>query len=226
MLQPDGIKYVNATNMSLFEDTSLFDSGERKTIHFDIPDANLVLYEHFFSKEESDRLYTSLLTDTKWQQSDIVIYGKRHLSPRLIAWYGDTEQSYKFSGTKMEPYPWTKELLFIKERIEGQTGIKFNSVLLNLYRNGQDSVGWHRDNERELGNNPVIGSVSFGETRPFQIRHKFRKEVEKLTIPLTHGSFLLMSGPMQHFWEHQIPKTAKEISQRINLTFRIIKKPE
>jgi len=130
---------------------------------------------------------------------------------------------YTYSGTKMEPYPWTPTLLFIKEKIEKKTNINFTSVLLNLYRNGKDSVGWHKDDENELGENPPIGSVSFGETRPFQIRHKFRKELKKVEIPLTHGSFLLMAGPMQHFWEHQIPKTAKNIQPRINLTFRIIR---
>jgi alkylated DNA repair dioxygenase AlkB len=212
--------------MALFEDTSLFESGKERLIQFDIPDAKLVLYEHFFSKPDADRLYKELLEKTQWQQSNITVYGKTHLTPRLTAWYGDSSQSYAFSGTKMEPHPWTEDLLFIRDKIGKATGIKFTSVLLNLYRNGQDSVGWHRDDEAELGENPVIGSVSFGETRPFQIRHKFRKDVEKITIPLNHGSFLLMAGPMQHFWEHQIPKTAKDINPRINLTFRIIKSYE
>jgi len=209
--------------MSLFEDTSLFGSGKQTVVSFHLPDAALVLYNHFFTKEQADALYTRLLADTHWQQDDITIYGKTHLTPRLTAWYGNPGQSYTFSGTKMEPYPWTKDLLFIKEKIERQVNIDFTSVLLNLYRGGKDSVGWHRDNEAELGNNPPIGSVSFGETRPFQLRHKFRKDLDTISIPLTHGSFLLMSGPMQHYWEHQVPKTAKEISPRINLTFRIIK---
>jgi alkylated DNA repair dioxygenase AlkB len=207
---------------SLFDDTSLFDPGKEHTINFDIPDAELVLYEHFFTKEDADRLYKIILGTTNWQQDNITVYGKTHLTPRLTAWYGDTKKPYTYSGTKMEPHPWTPELLYIKEKIESKTGITFTSVLLNLYRNGQDSVGWHRDNEPELGNNPPIGSVSFGETRPFRIRHKFRKNINPVEIPLTHGSFLLMAGPMQHFWEHSIPKTAKQISPRINLTFRII----
>ena len=106
--------------------------------------------------------------------------------------------------------------------METASAARYNSVLLNLYRDGNDSVSWHRDNEKEFGLNPVIASVTFGETRPFQIRHKFRKDVKKLEIPLTHGSLLVMGGPMQHYWEHQIPKTSKQILPRINLTFRPI----
>ena len=208
---------------SLFEDKSLFDPGKEHTVTFDIPDATLILYERFFTKEESNNLYTTLLEKTLWQQDNITLYGKTHLTPRLTAWYGETHKPDTYSGTKMEPHSWTPELLFIKEKIERKTNIHFTSVLLNLYRDGKDSVGWHRDNEKELGENPPIGSISFGETRPFLIRHKFRKDLKKIEIPLTHGSFLLMAGPMQHCWEHSIPKTTKQISPRINLTFRIIK---
>ncbi len=206
----------------LFDDTNLFSAGETNIVRYNLPDAELTLYEHFFDKETADDLYTTLLANTKWQQDNITIYGKTHLTPRLTAWYGDTSKSYTFSGTKMEPHPWSPELLMIKERIETKAGVHFTSVLLNLYRDGNDSVGWHRDNEKEFGANPVIGSVSFGETRPFQIKHKFRKDLKKVEIPLTHGSYLLMAGPMQHFWEHQVPKTAKQIAPRINLTFRVI----
>jgi len=208
--------------MSLFDDTDLFTSGRRDIRHFELPDAELTLYEGFFNKTESDELYTSLLRDTRWQQDDITLYGKTHLTPRLTAWYGDMDKSYRVSGTKMNPHPWTPDLLLIKKRVEKEAGVVFTSVLLNLYRDGKDSVGWHRDNEKEFGENPVIASVSFGETRPFQLRHKFRKEVGKLEILLTHGSFLLMAGATQHFWEHQVPKTARSISPRINLTFRVV----
>ncbi len=122
----------------------------------------------------------------------------------------------------MDPFPWTKDLLFIKEKVDKQAGVIFNSVLLNLYRTGKDSVGWHRDNEKEFGTNPIITSISFGETRPFHLKHKFKKHIEKVIIPLTHGSLLIMKGETQHYWEHQVPKTAKDISPRINLTFRIV----
>ena len=201
--------------MTLFNDTELFTSGELKIKRFDIPDAELTLYEHFFSKKESDQYYETLLNETSWEQQTITIHGKTHLTPRLTAWFG------KQHGDK-PLIPLTPALQFIKASVEERCGIQFTSVLLNLYRTGQDSVAWHRDHEREFGENPIIGSVSFGETRPFNIRHKFRKELPKIEIPLNHGSFLLMAGAMQHFWEHQIPKTAKNIKPRINLTFRII----
>lgn len=211
--------------MSLFDDTDLFFSGRKGTRHFDLPDATITLNEGFFTKEESDHLYSALLKDTRWQQDTITLYDKTHLTPRLTAWYGDMDKSYQVSGTMMNPHPWTPDLLLIKKRVEKEAGVEFTSVLLNLYRDGKDSVGWHRDNEKEFGENPAIASVSFGETRPFQLRHKFRKEVPKLEIPLTHGSFLLMAGATQHFWEHQIPKTARSIRPRINLTFRVVRFP-
>ena len=211
--------------MSLFDDTSLFTTPKPRTVRFDLPDAELTLYEGFFSKNEADRLYTSLLQTTEWRQEPITVYGKTYPTPRLTAWYGDPATSYTFSGSKWEPYSWNEDLLFVKEKVEKATGAAFNSVLLNLYRNGNDGVSWHRDNEKEFGRNPTIASVSFGETRPFQVRHKFRKDLKKIEIPLTHGSLLHMAGPMQHFWEHQVPKTAKPIHPRINLTFRFVLAP-
>lgn len=208
--------------MSLFDDTDLFTAGRPRTIRYDLTDAELTLYEGFFPKDEADRLYTALMQTTDWKQENITVYDKTYLTPRLTAWYGDPHTAYTFSGSKWQPYPWNDDLLFIKEKVEKTTGASFNSVLLNLYRDGKDSVGWHRDNEKEFGRNPVIASVSFGETRPFQIRHKFRKELAKVEIPLTHGSLLLMAGSMQHYWEHQVPKTARPINPRINLTFRLV----
>lgn len=201
--------------LTLFDDTELFNSGDLKITHYNIPDADLTLYEHFFSREESDHFYSILMDETNWKQEPITIHGKTFPTPRLTAWYGKRR-----SGEEKNPV--TPTLDIIKQRVESEAGVKFTTVLLNLYRTGQDSVSWHRDHESEYGNNPVIGSVSFGETRPFRIRHKFRKDVEQLEIPLNHGSFLLMAGPMQHFWEHQIPKTARDIKPRINLTFRIV----
>jgi len=201
--------------MTLFDDTALFNSGELKISKFDILDAELKLWEHFFNREESDQFYSTLLADTPWKQEPITIHGKTLPTPRLTAWYGKRRSDNPI-------LPFTPTLLNIKERVELVSGVQFTSVLLNLYRSGQDSVSWHRDKEKEFGPNPVIGSVSFGETRPFEIRHAFQKNLGKIRIPLNHGSFLLMAGPMQHFWEHQIPKTAKEIKPRINLTFRIV----
>jgi alkylated DNA repair dioxygenase AlkB len=208
--------------MTLFNDTCLFTSGQPKKETYEPEDASLVLIESFFSKEEADRLCENLLKETEWKTSQITIYGKQHDTPRLIAWYGDAGKNYTFSGNTRSTLPWTPDLLFIKQKVEREAGVTFNSVLLNLYRTGKDSVGWHRDNEKEFGTNPIIASVSFGETRPFQLKHKFKKQIDRITIPLTHGSLLIMKGSTQHFWEHQIPKTAKPISPRINLTFRII----
>lgn len=201
--------------MNLFEDTQLFNSGELRIQHFDIPDAELTLWEHFFNRQEADRFYKILLEETPWKQEPITIHGQTHLMPRLVAWYGKRRLN-------KPQIPLTDTIAEIKERVEATSKIQFTSVLLNLYRSGQDSVSWHRDHDREFGKNPVIGSVSFGETRPFQIRHKFKKDIDQIDIPLNHGSFLLMGGAMQHCWEHRIPRTAKDIKPRINLTFRTV----
>ena len=201
--------------MSLFNDTELFTSGKLKVTKFDIPDAELTLWEHFIPREEADRYYKIILEETPWKQEPFTIHGKTVPTPRLTAWYGQRR-----SGKP--PMDLTPTLHKIKSKVEETSGVQFTSVLLNYYRDGQDSVAWHRDKEKEFGANPVIGSVSFGETRPFDIRHVSRKDIEKIRIPLNHGSFLLMAGKMQHFWEHQIPKTAKLIKPRINLTFRIV----
>ena len=207
--------------MTLFADTDLFTSGEAVVKNYDAPDATLVLFESFFNREQADHYYNHLMAVTPWKQHEITIYDKTLPTPRLSAWYGD--QDYSFSGKTLHPHLWTPALLHIREKVEQQAGVKFNSVLLNLYRNGQDSVAWHRDDEPEFGRNPVIASVSFGETRPFRLRHKFNKDIQQIEIPLTHGSYLLMAGATQHYWEHQIPKTSKPIKPRINLTFRLIK---
>jgi len=201
--------------LTLFDDTALFQSGKLRIQEFDLPDAELKLYEHFFPREDADRIYTTLLADTPWKQEPITIHGQTVLNPRLTAWYGKRCSD----GPELSL---TSTLEYIKEKVEAAIPIQFTSVLLNLYRTGQDSVSWHRDRDRDNHPQPVVASVSFGETRPFQIRHKFRKELDKLEIPLNHGSLLVMAGPMQHYWEHQIPKTTKEIKPRINLTFRIV----
>lgn len=207
--------------MQLFNDTDLFPSGETKRTDFEPPDAKLTLYEYFFDKASADDHFRHLLHDTPWRQGEVKVYNQTHLTPRLVAWYGDA--AYTYSGVIHQPLAWTDRLLSIKQKIEKESGVPFNSVLMNLYRDGRDSMGWHRDNEKELGTNPVIGSVSFGETRPFRLRHKFRKEVEPLEIPLAHGSYLLMAGATQQYWEHMIPKTARPLRPRINLTFRLIR---
>ena len=189
---------------------------------YDVPDAELALHDGFFAPDKADELFVALQTSIPWKQEPIVLFGKEMMQPRLTAWVGDEGVSYTYSGITMNPHPWTPELLFIKKQIETISQVPFNSVLLNFYRDGQDSMGWHQDKEPELGKNPVIGSVSFCATRPFQLQHKRRKDVPRLDIPLSHGSFLLMQGPTQHHWRHRIPKTQKPLGPRINLTFRNI----
>lgn len=200
--------------------TLAFDGAAREA--FALPDAALVLYPHFFCLAESDALFTALRHVTPWRQGHITLYGQRHAEPRLTAWYGDAGKRYSYSGLMLEPLPWTPLLLDLKARINKTAQTEFNSVLLNLYRNGRDSNGWHQDNEPELGHNPIIASVSLGAVRRFQLRHKFKKELPKVELDLPHGSLLVMAGPTQHYWQHQIPKTAKPVAERINLTFRVI----
>lgn len=187
-----------------------------------LPDAEIMYYPAFFDKKEADEIYEELMNSIPWQQDEITIYGKNHLQPRLTALYGNEGKSYSYSNIKMEPHPWNLLLQKIKLKIESTTGTTFTTVLLNHYRDGKDSNGWHADNEKELGINPTIASLSFGAERNFQLKHNSNKELRK-SIVLEHGSLLLMKGSTQHFWKHQIPKTAKPIGPRINLTFRFIK---
>lgn len=187
-----------------------------------MPNADVVLYVGFFSKPDSDKLFTELLNGTKWRQDKMKLYGKEIDLPRQTAWYGDNDKDYTFSGISMSPEPWTPTLLSIKGKIEEAAGTSFNSVLLNHYRSGSDSISWHTDAERELGKNPVIASVTFGDARRFMLRHINNKDI-KTEVELTHGSLLVMGGETQHFWQHQVPKTKANVESRINLTFRQIK---
>ncbi len=186
-----------------------------------MPDAKVYIDRDFFTHAESDALLADLTTHIAWEQKAIQFMGKQVMQPRLIAWYGDEGKSYRYSGLTVHPLPWTPTLLMMKARVEAAAAMAFNSVLLNLYRDGQDSVGWHSDDEPELGTNPVIASVSLGVARNFQFKHKQKPDL-KLSVELTHGCLLLMRGTTQHFWKHQIPKTKKVLGPRINLTFRVI----
>nr|WP_294937740.1 alpha-ketoglutarate-dependent dioxygenase AlkB [uncultured Flavobacterium sp.] len=186
-----------------------------------LPDADIEYFPGFFSESEAHALFQRLHSEIPWQQDTITIFGKKHLQPRLTALFGNNGKNYTYSNITMQPHPWNELLLAIKAKVEETTGHEFTSVLLNLYRDGKDSNGWHADNEKELGINPVIASLSFGEERVFQLKHNLLKE-QKQNIRLENGSLLLMKGTTQHFWKHQIPKTAKPIKHRINLTFRTI----
>lgn len=187
----------------------------------EVENGEYIFFPNFYSKSESDVILQRLKSEIEWKQESMNMYGKQVNFPRLTAWYGDNDRPYSFSGIKLEPKNWTKELYEIKEKVELISKVKFNSALLNRYRSGNDSISWHTDAEKELGINPVIASVNFGATRKFQLRHL--KTKEKLELELTHGSLLIMQGELQHFWQHQVPKTNKNVAERINLTFRVIK---
>jgi alkylated DNA repair dioxygenase AlkB len=184
-------------------------------------DGELYLIRQFYRPPESDRLFTILMEKLTWQEEDIFIFGKWVKVPRLMCWYGDADAHYSYSGVDHEPLPWTAELQVIREKVERQCRLRFNSVLANLYRDGRDSMGCHADNEKELGANPVIASLSFGDERLFRLHHK-KKRKTSLDIMLGHGDLLLMAGAMQHHWLHALPKTKQVKKERINLTFRRI----
>lgn len=190
-------------------------------IDLNLKDAQILYYPNFFNAAESNIYFNQLLTHIDWQQEYINIFGKTYPQPRLTAFYANNEKSYSYSHIKMDPLPFNKDLLSIKHLLERYLDVEFTSCLANLYRNGQDSNGWHADNEKELGKNPVIASVSFGSQRTFQLKHR-RDKAQKAKLILHPGSLLLMKGETQHNWLHQVPKTKQKVGKRINLTFRII----
>jgi alkylated DNA repair dioxygenase AlkB len=182
--------------------------------------SKLEYIQNFLSYEETNIYYHKLHDSLEWHAEQIKIYGKTYWQPRLLAWYGDNGISYRYSGIEHLAIPWTPELIILKDKIENLKGVTFNSVLANQYRNGRDSMGWHSDDEKELGENPLIASLSLGEERKISFRSKFDKE--KLDLKLDSGSLLIMSGATQQNWQHAVPKTKKDIGIRINLTFRKI----
>ena len=211
-----------------------------------VPDGELFYSRRFFDQRVSDRSVAYFLENEdfdwktadwrsltpeqfaevrfrniRWKQDFIRMFGKSHPLPRLTSWYGDSQKSYTYSGITSFPHEWNKGLLYIRERVEAVAGVPFNSVLLNWYRDGEDKIDWHADDEPELGRNPIIGSVNFGETRDFVIR-RIDDPTVRVTIPLEHGTVLIMAGAMQHHWQHAVPKRAKVRGSRFNLTFRRI----
>ena len=184
-------------------------------------DGEAWFYEGLFSPEETGRYFNLLLNNVEWKHQPVKIFGREVLQPRLTAWFADSLKKYRYSGITMDAFEWTKELLEIREKVEKISGSGFNSALLNFYRNGNDSVGWHRDNEKELGPAPVIASVSLGAARKFELRN-YSDNSEKVSILLTDGSLLLMKGNTQKAWEHRLPKSVKQLDARINITFRNI----
>jgi len=164
------------------------------------------------------------MDDTAWCEEEITVYGKAYLQPRLSAWYGDL--AYSYSGIRLEPLPWTPTLLDIKRRVETLVNHQFNSVLLNYYHDQNDSMGMHSDDERELGPQPTIASLSLGEERTFLLKHKSRKDLKTVKLVLAAGSLLLMQGQTQQYWRHGINKERQACAPRINLTFRNICSPD
>ena len=179
-------------------------------------DGSVVLYPAALAPGDADRLLAELQASTDWRQEIATLMGRRVPIPRLTAWHGTA--GYVYSGIRLTPAAWTAPLLELKAVAERLAGRSFNSVLLNLYRDGQDSVSWHADNEPGLGRDPVIASLSLGAVRRFQLKH--RRLPERMTLDLPHGSCLIMAGATQHHWLHQLPKTSRAVGPRINLTFR------
>jgi len=177
--------------------------------------------EHFLPVNTADCLLKALLAQVSWQQSLIRIYGRTVEEPRLSCWMGDSGAVYRYSGTVFKPKPWIEPVTFLKQTVEAFSDHHFNSVLLNYYRNGQDSMGWHSDDEPELGIQPVIASISLGNVRRFLLREK-RKGARSFGLNLAHGSLLLMHGDLQQHFQHALPRTLKSMDARINLTFRKI----
>lgn len=184
-------------------------------------DGEVHYIKSFYSDERARIFFKELEAYTHYSQRSIKIFGKEHKSPRLEAFFTKENQVYSYSGKKLKSHPFTAILKEICDDLEKFTNQKFNSVLVNVYRSGSDGNGWHSDDEKELGENPFIASLSLGETRRIQFRHKELKN--KFHLDMEHGSLLIMKGPLQHYWKHHIPKTKKEKGKRINLTFRSIK---
>ena len=186
-----------------------------------LPDADLLFWQQVDLGRPYDSVLQELMDNTDWRQEEITVYGKSYLQPRLSAWHGDL--SYSYSGIRLEPLPWTRTLLDLKARVEALTEHEFNSVLLNYYRNQNDSMGMHCDDERELGSQPAIASLSLGYERTFLLKHKTRKDLKTTRLALPQGSLLLMQGDTQQYWRHGINKVRHPCEPRVNLTFRTVR---
>jgi len=186
-----------------------------------LPDSEILYCSGFLSEEEASELFNELRQNVPWQEDSIKLFGKTYSQPRLTAFYGNNGQAYRYSGICMHPHPFTYTMLRLKEWVEVAAKAEFTSCLLNLYRHGNDSNGWHSDNEKELGEHPHIASVSLGAVRTFQLKHR-KVPGLKHAMALQNGSLLLMKGATQKHWLHQVPKTKKKVGARINLTFRLI----
>lgn len=184
-------------------------------------DGSAMLHLDVWESADAARLQGRLRDEIQWEQVRVNVFNRMVDQPRLTAWYGDDGKTYSYSGTRLTPTPWTDTLSTLRDEVARIADARLNSVLANLYRDGNDGVGWHADNERELGTNPVIASVSLGATRRFDLKHRDTGELVRVDLPT--GSLLVMSGESQHKWVHRIAKTKKPCGERINLTFREIR---
>ena len=187
-----------------------------------MPGADVVYHRHFLPPAGAAHLLRRLIDQIPWRQDNVVLWGKSIPQPRMTAWYGDSGRSYTYSGLTLDPLPWTDELSLLRAMAEGVAGASFNSVLLNYYRDHNDSVGFHSDDEPELGATPTIGSISLGQTRTLTFKPKRNKDWDPVRIALESGSLLVMKGDTQRNWRHAVAKEAKPCGPRVNLTFRRI----
>jgi alkylated DNA repair dioxygenase AlkB len=206
--------------MDLFSQNDNLGNNEFEV--FPLKDGEILFMKNFLTSTDSKKYFDILQSTINWRQEEIKYYGKVYPIPRKTAWYGYEGLDYSYSGINCNPEPWTAELLYLKKEIEQfLPEVDFNSVLLNMYRDGNDKVSWHADDEKELGLNPTIASLSIGETRRFDLKHKDNPELQ-YKFELTPGSLIIMRGALQHNWLHQIPVQKKVTKPRINLTFRTI----
>ncbi|HKJ49240.1 MAG TPA: alpha-ketoglutarate-dependent dioxygenase AlkB [Christiangramia sp.] len=186
-----------------------------------LKDGKIEYYQGFLKIEKAYEYFEALLNYDGWRHDKIKLFGREIYQPRLTALFGQPGKNYTYSGLEMIPEPFTKELQEIKDQCEKLTLSSFNVCLANLYRDGKDSMGWHSDDEKELGKEPIIASVSLGAERIFHLKHK-KDKTARHKIRLQHGSLLVMRGTTQEFWKHQLPKTKQTLNPRVNLTFRKI----
>ena len=183
-------------------------------------DGSAVLFPDFLGESDADKYFSGLHNNTPWEQNFIRLFGKEVSEPRLSTWHAEADLPYTYSGVPRTPHPWKEPLSSLRTACEAHTGQSFNGALLNLYRTGQDAMGWHSDDEAVNGSNPVIASISLGAERRFDFRHKQSREMISVVLP--HGSLLVMSGACQTFWLHRIAKTTRQTEPRINVTFRTL----
>lgn len=190
-----------------------------------LPDADISYDPGFLDPRAADRLLEWSLAHIRWDHHVIRIFGRDVPTPRRSAWFGDPDARYTYSGLALDPRPWPPALAAVRDEVASVCSTPFNAVLANLYRDGADSMGWHADDEPELGRDPTIASLSVGGVRRFTMRHAFRREVDRLALELGHGSLLVMAGCTQHHWRHALPKTRRPVAPRVNLTFRLVHAP-